>query len=69
MARSSTRTSLARRSPLDEYVGTVIAVVLRDDDIDDKLVVGDARDWTADIVTESIRFQEQFFGSTVITGA
>jgi hypothetical protein len=51
MARSSTRTSLARRSPLDEYVGTVIAVVLRDDDIDDKLVVGDARDWTADIVT------------------
>lgn len=33
--------------------------------IEDKLVVGDVRDWTADIVTESIRFQEQFVGSTV----
>lgn len=59
---------LGPTEPLDEYVGTVIAVVLRDDDIDDKLVVGDARDWTADIVTESIRFQEQFFGSTVSPG-
>ena len=55
--------------PLDEYVGDVIAVVLRRDDVEDKLVVGESRNWTAAAIAEAIAFQEQFFDSRVVTAA
>jgi len=54
--------------PLDEYEGDVIAVVLRSDDVEDKLVVG-ASDWTAAAIAKAIEFQEQFFDSRVVTAA
>ena len=51
--------------PLTEYEGEIIAVVLREDDVEDKVVVGSGH-WTASDVTTAIRFQERFFTSLVV---
>ena len=51
--------------PLSEYEGKIIAVVLREDDVEDKVVVG-GRHWTKSEVTNAIRFQERFFTSRVV---
>ena len=51
--------------PLTEYEGEIIAVVLRDDDVEDKVVVG-SRHWTESEVTKAIRLQERFFTSRVV---
>ena len=59
---------LGPADPVNEYVGDVIAVVLRRDDVEDKLVVGERAAWTQTAIAEAIAFQEQFFDSQVVTG-
>lgn len=56
--------------PVAEVSGVVIAVVLRSDDVEDKLVVappGFALDGAA--VAAALAFQEQYFRSTIVTMA
>lgn len=58
---------LGPAEPVHEYVGHIIAVVLRDDDIEDKLVVGETAAWAPEEIAEAIWFQERFFHSRVVT--
>ena len=58
---------LGPTEPVDEQEGVVLAVVLREDDIEDKLVVGAPDTWTRDEIAAAVRFQEQFFESVVVT--
>lgn len=51
---------------LETCEGTVIAVVRRHDDIEDKLVVGLAGPLPAEAIAAAIVFQEQFFHSEVL---
>ncbi len=60
---------LGPAEPIDRYDGEVIAVVLRRDDVEDKLVVGDAGAWTADEIAAAIHFQERYFDSLVVTSS
>ena len=50
--------------PLETFEGEVIALVKRADDIEDKLVVANEK-WDADIIAETIHFQEKRYQSTV----
>jgi inorganic pyrophosphatase len=52
--------------PVDRFDGVVVAVVLREDDVEDKLIVSDRTDWTHDELIAAVRFQERFFRSTVV---
>ena len=48
--------------PVDQYQGTVYAVVEREDDIEDKLIVVANNDqYTIEELEEKIFFQEQYF--------
>ena len=58
---------LGPEGPIAEYDGQVVAVVLRADDVEDKLVVSDAPGWTTATIEALVRFQERFFDSTVVT--
>ena len=53
-----------------EHTGPVLAVVLRRDDVEDKLVVGvpGAEAPSAAAIADAIRFQERFFDSRVVVG-
>ena len=54
-------------APADAVTGTVVAVIERRDDIEDKLVVAapGTGPWTADAIAEAVQFQEQWFDSHV----
>ncbi len=56
-------------TPVLSFRGEVIAVVLRANDIEDKLVVGEPSAWTSGGIGEAIAFQEQFFDSQVVASA
>jgi len=60
---------LGSDEPLTECEGEVIAVVVRADDNEDKLVVGLTGPCPREQIEAAIRFQEQFFDSTVVTEA
>lgn len=53
-------------TPLARCEGEVVAVVLRRDDDEDKLVVTLGGNWTAEQISEAVRFREQFFNSVVV---
>ena len=53
--------------PVDEYEGSVIAVVLRADDLEDKLVVSADSGWRRAAIADALDFQEQCFDSQVVT--
>ena len=54
---------------VDQCEGAVIAVIVRADDVEDKLVVApDDGRWTAAQIMEQVEFQERFFDSKVIVG-
>ncbi|HUR24077.1 MAG TPA: protein-tyrosine phosphatase family protein [Acidimicrobiales bacterium] len=57
--------------PVGTVVGTVVAVIERTDDVEDKLVVAVAGSgpWPAEAITEAVRFQEQWFHFRVHTSA
>lgn len=47
--------------PVDTYRGTVIAIIYRRNDTENKWVVTDRKDWTKDAVIQAVAFQEQYF--------
>jgi inorganic pyrophosphatase len=54
--------------PIDTATGTVVAVIERHDDIEDKLVVAiDDSRWDAERVGTAVAFCEQFFTTTIHT--
>ena len=56
-------------APADSVTGTVVAIVERADDVEDKLVVAvpGSGPWTAEAITEAVRFQEQWFDFRIHT--
>lgn len=53
--------------PVKEYTGKVIAVIHRNDDVEEKWVVcPEDRAFTKEGIEEIVRFQEQFYDSVVI---
>lgn len=54
-------------APLEKYSGRVVAVILRADDVEDKLVVSQLEGWTSEAVHNLVTFQERFFQSSIIT--
>lgn len=52
--------------PIKEFVGKVIAVIHRYDDVEEKWVVAPEKAFfTADEIMEQVRFQEQYFNSEI----
>lgn len=52
---------------LEECEGTVVAVIRRHDDIEDKLVVAvDNREWDLEVITAAVAFQESGWNSEII---
>jgi hypothetical protein len=54
-------------APVDKATGTVVAVIERGDDVEDKLVVAapGSGPWGAAAITEAVHFQERWFDSHV----
>ncbi len=53
--------------PIKEFIGKVIAIIHRIDDVEDKLVVApDGMSFTKDEIIDKIAFQEQFFKTEII---
>src|SRR5579875_950888 len=54
-------------APVERASGVVVAVVLRADDVEDKLVVTpDGHIYEPSEIAEQVRFQEQYFDSRVL---
>ena len=54
--------------PVERYTARIIAIVHRKNDVEDKLVAApECMTFTAEEITETIRFQEQFYDSKVET--
>lgn len=52
--------------PIKEFVGKIIAVIHRYDDVEEKWVVAPENAlFTADEIMEKVRFQEQYFNSEI----
>ena len=52
--------------PISEFVGRVIAVIHRADDVEDKWVVADEKSrYTEEEIRDLTYFQEQYFQSTI----
>jgi inorganic pyrophosphatase len=56
---------LGPAGPVGEFEGECIAVVHREDDDDDKLVVAD-KDYPDEAILRLTRFQEKWFKSSVV---
>lgn len=56
--------------PLTRFDGRCIAVIIRADDVEGKLVLApDGMSFSAEEIAEAVRFQERFFDSQVIMKA
>lgn len=54
--------------PLTAFIGRVIAIIRREDDVEDKWVVApDGMTFTAEEIRSSTRFQEQYFSTVIDT--
>lgn len=54
-------------APMTTFEGAVIALVVRADDVEDKLVVAPrGMSFSRDAIAEAIAFQEQYFNSTIV---
>ena len=53
--------------PLERYRGKVIAIIKRNNDVEDKLVVADGKEYTAVEIMKLVHFQEQYWDSSVVT--
>ena len=57
---------LGVEEPMKEFVGRVIAVIHRQDDIEDKWIVApDGVTFSEEEIRQKVHFQEQFFQSTI----
>ena len=53
--------------PVKEFVGKIIAIIHRDDDVEEKWVVApDNTTFTVEEIIEQVKFQEQYFKSKII---
>ncbi len=53
--------------PVKAFTGRVIAIIHRNDDVEDKWVVAPERTWfTADEIRKQVHFQEQYFDTQII---
>lgn len=53
--------------PVDEFTGTVIAIIHRKNDIEDKWIVSpEGKYFSKNEIWEQIRFQEQYFDCEII---
>ena len=58
---------LGVNEPVTEFVGKVIAVIHRLNDIEDKLVVApEGKSFTKEEITTSVAFQEKFFDTEIM---
>lgn len=52
--------------PVETFTGTVIAIIHRNDDVEDKwVVVPEGRNFTEEEITTATYFQEQYFDSYI----
>ena len=52
--------------PVKEFVGKIIAIIHREDDVEEKwVVVSEHSDFTKEEIIEQVRFQEKYFKSEV----
>ena len=52
--------------PVEEYTARIIAIVHRNNDVEDKLVAApDGMNFSAEEIYEAVRFQEQYYDSHV----
>ena len=59
---------LGEDKPLESFSGKVIAIVHREDDVEDKLVACPIEmNFTAEQICEQILFQEQYYNTTIET--
>src|SRR5690606_17365441 len=56
---------LGAEEPVERCIATVIAIVRRRDDVEDKLVAAVEGEWTVRAITDATLFQEQWFDSDV----
>ena len=57
---------LGVHTPVKEFTGKVIAVIHREDDIEEKwVVVPDDMNFSKEEIMEQVRFQEQYFKSSI----
>ena len=57
---------LGVHTPVKEFTGKVIAIIHREDDIEEKWVVApDDMNFSKEEIMEQIRFQEQYFKSSI----
>lgn len=55
--------------PVEEFIGRVIAVIHRFNDVEEKWVVApEGVSFTKDEIAEQVRFQEQYFHTEIISG-
>ncbi len=53
--------------PVEEFMGKVIAIIHRNDDVEEKWVVAPKeQEFTLDEIKQAVSFQEQYFDSAVI---
>ncbi len=58
---------LGVENPIKEFIGKVIAIIHRIDDVEDKLVVApEGLSFTKDEIIDKVAFQEQFFKTEII---
>ncbi len=58
---------LGVEKPIKEFIGKVIAIIHRIDDVEDKLVVApEGLSFTKDEIIDKVAFQEQFFKTEII---
>ena len=57
---------LGINEPVKEYTGKIIAIIHRNDDIEDKWVIApENMDFTPEEIMEQVAFQEQYFQSEI----
>lgn len=56
---------LGSEEPIDRCEATVIAIVRRRNDVEDKLVASLGGEWDASSIERAVRFQEQWFDSWI----
>ena len=54
------------QEPVDQYTGTVIAIIYRRDDTETKWVVTRETSWTKEDVIQAVAFQEQYFDTRFV---
>lgn len=54
-------------TPINEFTGKVIAIIHREDDVEDKWVVAPESTFSVDEIERQVNFQEKFFKHTIVT--